>query len=64
MLDLQDAALCYPEPMTHPQVKNHVTFIKGVVVKVLSPSLLPPPSPLSSRDGSSLKPQPNACGSE
>lgn len=36
--NVQDAAICYPEPRTHPQIKNHIAFMKGAAVKVSSPS--------------------------
>jgi hypothetical protein len=36
--------MCYPDPKTHPQVKNHVAFMKGVLVKLSTPpSSLPYP---------------------
>ena len=38
---IQNAALCYPDPRTHTQVKNHIAFMKGVTVTV-TPTPLPP----------------------
>ncbi len=43
---IENAAVCYPDPRTHTQVKNHIAFTKGVSVTVTAPSppLLAPPS--------------------